>query len=53
MWSVYGNQGVALQTTVGKLRRIVEKTDKDFIFRQMFYVKMQVGKTMTTAFQKF
>jgi hypothetical protein len=45
MWSVYGNQGVALQTTVGKLRRILEKTDKDFIFRQMFYVSVMGGET--------
>lgn len=45
MWSVYGNQGVALETTVGKLRHILGKTDKDFIFRQMFYVNVMGGQT--------
>jgi hypothetical protein len=35
MWSVYGNQGVAVKTTVGKLNALFEKTGLDFIYGQM------------------
>jgi hypothetical protein len=43
MWSVYGNQGVAVKTTVGKLNALFEKTGLDFIYGQMTYVDYQSG----------
>ena len=38
MWNVYGNQGAAIATTVGKLRQSLAKTERDFVFGQMRYV---------------
>jgi hypothetical protein len=38
MWSVYGNQGVAIQSTVGKISTVFDKTKRDFIFGRMTYV---------------
>lgn len=44
MWSTYGNQGVAVQTTVGKLRALFQKSDRDFIVSPMIYVDSQMGR---------
>jgi hypothetical protein len=41
MWSVYGNQGVAIKTTIGKLKRLCEKTERNFIYGRMTYVDYQ------------
>jgi hypothetical protein len=43
MWSVYGNQGVAIKTTIGKLRALFENTGRDFIYGRMTYVDYKSG----------
>lgn len=43
MWNVYGNQGVAVKTTVGRLNALFEKTECDFIYGRMTYVDYQSG----------
>jgi len=43
MWSVYGNQGVAVKTTIGKLKALFEKTGFDFIYGRMTYVDYRSG----------
>jgi len=45
MWSVSGNQGVAIKTTIGKLRALFENTGRDFICGRMTYVDYQSGKS--------
>lgn len=37
MWSGYGNQGVAIQTSVQKLVTALETTDRSFVFGRMTY----------------
>jgi hypothetical protein len=43
MWSVYGNQGVAIKTTVGKLSALFETAGRDFIYGRMTYVDYESG----------
>jgi hypothetical protein len=43
MWSVYGNQGVAVQTTIGKLCTVFEKTNHDFVYGRITYVDYRSG----------
>jgi hypothetical protein len=43
MWSVYGNQGVAIKSTVGKLSSVLEKTGREFIYGRMTYVDYRSG----------
>jgi len=45
MWNTYGKHGVAIETTVGKVRRVLEKTTFDFEFGQMFYIHVCGGQT--------
>jgi hypothetical protein len=41
MWSVYGNQGVAIKSTIGKLSALFETTGREFIYGRMTYVDYQ------------
>ena len=43
MWSVYGNHGVAIKSSIGKICSVFEKTDRDFIYGSMTYVDYQHG----------
>jgi hypothetical protein len=43
MWSVYGNQGVGIKSTVGKISAVFEKTGRDFIYGRMTYVDYRTG----------
>jgi hypothetical protein len=44
MWSVYGNQGVAIATTVARIRQIFAKSGRSASFGQMFYVEVCQGQ---------
>ena len=46
MWSVYGNQGVAIQTTVGRLMKLLGDTGLKFIFGRLTYVDYQAGRSV-------
>jgi hypothetical protein len=37
MWKTYGKIGVAVATEVGKLRKVLAATERDFVFGQMLY----------------
>jgi hypothetical protein len=43
MWSVYGNQGVAIKSTIGKICAVFEQTERDFIYGSMTYVDYGSG----------
>lgn len=43
MWNNYGKQGVAVATTVGKLKAIAEATNREFAFGQMRYIRILGG----------
>jgi len=43
MWSVYGSQGVAIKSTVGKICKVFENTGRDFIYGRMTYVDYRSG----------
>ncbi|MFM2295165.1 MAG: hypothetical protein RLZZ350_1578 [Verrucomicrobiota bacterium] len=43
MWNTYGNQGVAIKSTVGKICEVFEKTTRDFIYGRMTYVDYRSG----------
>jgi len=43
MWSVYGNQGVAVKTTAGKVAKVVEAKGYKFIYGPMTYVDHRTG----------
>jgi hypothetical protein len=43
MWSVYGNQGVAIKSTVGKIGDVFDKTERQFIYGRMTYVDYRSG----------
>jgi hypothetical protein len=43
MWSIYGNQGVAIKSTIGKICAVFEKTGRDFIYGSMTYVDYGPG----------
>ena len=48
MWKLYGNQGVAIKTTVGKLSALFETAGRDFIYGRMTYV--DYGSGVSTEF---
>jgi hypothetical protein len=37
MWNTYGRDGMAVGTTVGRLRSALEKSGRDFVYGQMVY----------------
>jgi hypothetical protein len=43
MWSIYGHQGVAIQSTIGRLTDALGKTGREFIYGQMTYVDYRNG----------
>jgi hypothetical protein len=43
MWSVYGNQGVAIKSTIGKITSVLEQTGREFIYGRMTYVDYRSG----------
>jgi hypothetical protein len=43
MWSVYGNQGVAIKTTVGRIKALFESSGRKFIYGRMTYVDYENG----------
>lgn len=43
MWSIYGNQGVAVKSTVGRICTALEKTVREFIYGRLTYVDYQSG----------
>jgi len=43
MWSAYGNQGVAVQSTVKKLNSVLEGAGRNFIYGKMTYVDYRSG----------
>ena len=43
MWRLYGNQGVAIKSTVGRITALFDKTGRDFIFGKMTYVDYLSG----------
>ena len=45
MWSVYGNQGVAIQTTVGKVAAVLGASGRKFIYGPMTYVDHRTGRS--------
>jgi len=46
MWNTYGNQGVAVQSTVQKINAALETTGRDFIYGKMTYVEH--GRSLST-----
>jgi hypothetical protein len=46
MWSVYGNQGVAIATTVARIRQTFVKANRNATFGQMFYVEVCQGQVI-------
>jgi hypothetical protein len=44
MWNNYGKHGVAIATQVGKLRSLLESTERDFVLGQMRYIRLIVGQ---------
>ena len=46
MWSNYGRRGVAIKSTVGKLSKLCEETNRDFIFGKITYVDYQHGPSV-------
>lgn len=46
MWSVYGKQGVAIGTTVGRISHTFAKGDLDGAFGQMLYVEVTQGQVL-------
>jgi hypothetical protein len=46
MWRVYGNQGVAVQSTVGHVANVLRKTNLEFVFGQMSYVDYRSGMSV-------
>jgi hypothetical protein len=43
MWSVYGNQGVAIKTTVGRVKAVLQAQGRKFICDSMTYVDHRSG----------
>jgi hypothetical protein len=43
MWQVYGKQGVAIQSTVGRVTEALSKTNFPFVFGSMTYVDYRAG----------
>ena len=43
MWSAYGNQGVAIKSTVGKICEVLDKTRREFVYGRMTYVDYRSG----------
>jgi len=46
MWSVYGNQGVAIATTIGNVRQVFMKAGRNISFGQMAYVEVTQGQVI-------
>jgi len=46
MWKIYGRQGAAVETTVGKLRAMLGKAGRDFVFGRMRYVRLVGGSAV-------
>jgi hypothetical protein len=46
MWRVYGNQGVAVKTTVGKVAKVLEAQSRKFICGPMTYVDHRNGRSV-------
>jgi hypothetical protein len=46
MWSVYGNKGAAIATTVGRLRQTFVKAHQNATFGRMFYVEVFQGQVL-------
>ncbi len=46
MWSAYGNQGVAIKSTIGKISSVFQKTGRDFIYGRMTYVDYKSGESV-------
>jgi len=44
MWNNYGKQGVAIATTVGKLKGLIEETNRNFAFGRMRYIHLIGGE---------
>lgn len=43
MWNLYGNEGAAIITTLGKLRSMLQKTERDYVYSRMHYVHADDG----------
>lgn len=43
MWNIYGKQGVAVKSNVGRIAAMLEGTGRDFIFGKMTYVDYATG----------
>ena len=39
MWNSYGRNGVAVRTTVGRLKAALEKSERDFAFGRMIHIQ--------------
>jgi hypothetical protein len=50
MWNNYGKQGVAISTTVRRLCDLLEKTERDFEFGQMRYIRLIGGEAQDYDF---
>jgi hypothetical protein len=45
MWTAYGNHGVAIQSTVNKVKALFEAKSYDLVYGQMIYVHPQTGSS--------
>jgi hypothetical protein len=50
MWNIYGKQGVAIGSTVGKIRQILAKTEWDFQFARLRYIRLVSGEAQDLDF---
>ncbi|HEY3761827.1 MAG TPA: hypothetical protein VGN23_08765 [Verrucomicrobiae bacterium] len=53
MWKVYGNQGVAIKTTIGNLSVLFEKTQRSFIFGKMTYVDYEADTNLDPSLRGY
>jgi len=49
MWNIYGAHGAAIATSVGRLRKALNTTERNFVFGRMTYVSLVNGKTELNA----
>jgi hypothetical protein len=50
MWNNYGNGGVAIASTVGKIRMLLANTEHAFVFGQMRYIRLVAGEAQDFEF---
>ena len=51
MWNVYGSHGVAIASTIGKVRNALSQAENNFAFGRLRYVTVENGKTTDLNFK--